>query len=62
MISEQCAPVDCKDGRIADVYKGKGDAADCNNSRGILIQDHIGTSLVRLCLVYLIARWLISIT
>jgi len=42
IISNQTAPVDCKGGRIADVYKGKGNPAVCNHSRGILVQDHIG--------------------
>ena len=29
-----------KGGRLARLYKGKGDAADCNSHRGLLIADH----------------------
>ena len=33
-------PPQWKGGRLARLYKGKGDAADCNSHRGLLIADH----------------------
>jgi hypothetical protein len=36
------APVKLKGGRIQDVYKGKGEKKDTNNSRGLLIQPFLG--------------------
>ena len=42
-------PPQWKGGRLARLYKGKGDAADCNSHRGLLTADHaskVFTSLV----------------
>ena len=36
------APLQWRGGRIQDVFKQKGSPSDCNNSRGLLISDHIG--------------------
>ena len=33
-------PPQWKGGRLARLYKGKGDATDCNSHRGLLIADH----------------------
>ena len=33
-------PPQWKGGRLARLYKGKGDAADCNSHQGLLIADH----------------------
>eukprot|EP00972_Heterocapsa_arctica_P029820 4394227-Heterocapsa_arctica.AAC.1 len=34
-------PIDWKGGREVDVYKGKNDRMDCNNSRGLTLINHI---------------------
>ena len=34
-------PPQWKGGRLARLYKGKGDATDCNSHRGLLIADHV---------------------
>ena len=38
-------PTQWRGGRMVDVYKKKGDASDCNSSRGILLADHSGKAL-----------------
>ena len=35
-----------KGGRLARLYKGKGDAADCKSHRGLLIVDHASREFV----------------
>eukprot|EP00973_Karenia_brevis_P087388 12115484-Karenia_brevis.AAC.1 len=32
--------LDWRGGRLADLWKAKGSAKDCNNSRGLLLADH----------------------
>ena len=38
-------PVNWKGGRIATLFKGKGDPAVCGNSRGLLVLDHVAKIL-----------------
>ena len=35
-----------KGGRLVDLYKKKGDASVCSNSRGLLISDHLSKAFV----------------
>ena len=35
------APLAMKGGKLWDIWKQKGDAAACGNSRGILVSDHL---------------------
>ena len=46
IIHREQVPVKWKGGRMVDVWKKKGNAADCNSSRGILISDHMAKSFV----------------
>ena len=48
IIDNMYVPIAWKGGRIIDVYKGKGDAAVCNKSRGLLIMDHMAKPLSNL--------------
>ena len=41
LIASEVWPVQWKGGRIVDLFKGKGSAAVCDNSRGLLISDHV---------------------
>ena len=45
--SEKC-PIAWTGGKIVDVYKRKGDAAECDASHGILLSDHISKGLCRI--------------
>jgi hypothetical protein len=53
-LSELCAkivlydkwPYAWKGGRVVDLYKGKGDPALCDSSRGLLVSDHLGKAFV----------------
>ena len=40
VVASGTIPPQWKGGRLARLYKGKGDAADCNTHRGLLIADH----------------------
>ena len=40
VVASGTIPPQWKGGRLARLYKGKGDAADCNSHRGLLIADH----------------------
>ena len=48
VVKSEEIPVAWKGGRAADLYKGKGDAADTNASRVLLIQDHMGKVIVEM--------------
>ena len=37
-------PVNWKGGRIATLFKGKGDPAVCGNSKGLLVLDHVASA------------------
>ena len=39
-------PIAWKGGRLVDLWKRKGDARECENSRGLLISDHLAKSTV----------------
>ena len=46
-IEEQCQmPIRWKGGRIADLYKQKGDPQLCSNSRGLLVSDHLAKGYI----------------
>ena len=45
VLSNWAWPVQWRGGRMAPVYKRKGDSRDCDNSRGILLADHAGKAL-----------------
>ena len=50
IVANGTVPPQWKGGRLARLYKGKGDAADCNSHRGLLIANHaskVFTSLVQ---------------
>ena len=50
IVANGTVPPQWKGGRLARLYKGKGDAADCNSHRGLLIADHaskVFTSLLQ---------------
>ena len=45
-VETESMPVRWKGGRLVDLYKKKGDAPVCSNSRGLLISDHLSTAFV----------------
>ena len=50
IVANGTVPPQWKGGRLARLHKGKGDAADCNPHRGLLIADHaseVFTSLLQ---------------
>ena len=50
IVANGTVPLQWKGGRLAQLYKGKGDTADCNSHRGLLIADHaskVFTSLLQ---------------
>ena len=48
IVDSEVFPVQWKGGRIADLFKGKGSATVCDDSRGLLIGDHCGKAFVSL--------------
>ena len=48
IVDQESWAVQWKGGRQVDLYKGKGDALDPDNSRGLLISDHMAKSFVTL--------------
>ena len=51
IVANGTVPPQWKGGRLARLYKGKGDAADCNSHRGLLVADHaskVFTSLLHM--------------
>ena len=46
IVSDERWPVQWKGGRLASLWKKKGSAADCGNSRGLLISDHISKAFI----------------
>ena len=40
IVANGTVPPQWRGGRLARLYKGKGDAADCNSHRGLLMADH----------------------
>ena len=45
-IDEETIPARWKGGRLVDLFKQKGSAADCCNSRGLLVSDHLAKAYV----------------
>ena len=45
VVCDEAWPIAWKGGRVVELFKGKGDALDCNNSRGLLVADHMGKGL-----------------
>ena len=45
IVSNAAWPTKWRGGRIVDAYEGKGDPAECDNSRTILLADHAGKGL-----------------
>ena len=45
-IEKESVPARWKGGRLVDLYKKKGDASVCSNSRGLLISDHLSKAFV----------------
>ena len=48
MIASEVVPIQWRGGRIVDLFKGKGAAACCDDSRGLLIGDHAGKAVIDL--------------
>ena len=45
-VKEETVPVQWKGGRLVDLYKKKGDASECCNSRGLLVSDHLAQAYI----------------
>eukprot|EP00973_Karenia_brevis_P009038 1223358-Karenia_brevis.AAC.1 len=48
IVSTEVVPLDFRGGRLVDVWKRKGDQEVCDNSRGLLISNHISQVLTTL--------------
>ena len=48
IVANGTVPPQWKGGRLARLYKGKGDAADCSSHRGLLIADHASKAFTSL--------------
>ena len=48
LVCKESWPVQRKGGRISDLFKDKGSAHDCENSRGLLVSDHMSKAAVDL--------------
>jgi hypothetical protein len=48
LIETEVVPVQWRGGRITDLYKGKGPSGDCDNSRGLLLSEHVGKAVMDL--------------
>eukprot|EP00973_Karenia_brevis_P035794 4939253-Karenia_brevis.AAC.1 len=56
-IQEEYVPCKLRGGRQSNLYKGKGDAQVCDNSRGLLISDHVGKVLTSMLQAEILIWW-----
>jgi hypothetical protein len=46
VVDEERWPVAWKGGQLVELFKGKGDACDCDAYRGLTVQDHMAKTMV----------------